>query len=157
MILPIALLLVGLALLFFEFFLPGILLGLAGGLALIASAFFSFQEWGGWWSGLFIAGMLLMTALTCKFALYRLGKNKERNHFYLNQDQEGFQASTFNEQLIGKRGYCLSDLKPSGHIQIGEEMHQAISQTGYISKDAPIEVIGGRGSYFLVKTLKKGD
>lgn len=155
MILSIVLLLIGLALLFFEFFLPGILLGIAGGIVLIASAFYSFHELGGWGCGMFITGMLLMTALTCKFALYRLGKNKENNHFYLNQDQEGYHASTFNQQLIGKRGVCLSDLKPSGHIQIDQEMHQAISQTGYIDKDSPIEVIGGRGGYFLVKTLKE--
>lgn len=155
MISPFALLLAGLPLIFLEFFLPGILFGLCGGILLFIAAVFSFQEWGMWGCAAFIAGTLILIALTCKFAIYRIKKSKNKNHFYLNQDQEGYQASTFNQQLIGKRGHCLSDLKPSGHIQIGQEMHQAISQTGYICKDAPIEVIGGQGGHFLVKSIKE--
>ena len=61
----------------------------------------------------------------------------------------------FDAALVGRQGKALSDLKPSGHIMLGQDRHQAVSQAGYIEKGTPIEVIGGRGAYLIVKRVKE--
>lgn len=71
--------------------------------------------------------------------------------FVLTSDQQGFQASTYDTDLIGKEGMAFSDLKPSGHIMVEERLVQALSETGYIVKGIPIVIVGGKGANFIVK------
>lgn len=142
---------IGLLLIFFEFFLPGGIMGIAGGLLVVISiVFFSTQADSVLFVVLYILGALFFVGLLIRFALWRIRKGKTKG-ICLNTAQEGYVASKFEEGLIGQEGEALSDLKPAGHIRVKEKRYQAVSQHGYVIKGSKIEVVGGEGAHLIVK------
>lgn len=147
------LLFIGLLLIFIEFFLPGGILAVLGGLFVVAAlVFFALKTI----SLLFFFLFFLLTAalvfIVIRFALKRMRGTKS---IYLNHDQSGYSASSFERELIGKEGRAISDLKPSGHIVVEGRSFQAVSRSGYILKDTRVAVIGGEGGHLIVKELPK--
>ena len=156
MILAIVLAIAGLVLIHFEFFLPGGIMGVIGGLLLVSGVVaFLFAESRPVALILFIISSLVLLYANIKLALYFIRKTGKKGYVFLDSDQEGYQASAFQKQLIGKRGTALSDLKPSGHICVEGKYLQATSGTGYVDKGACVEVVSGQGAHLIVKEIKK--
>lgn len=154
-ILSVIFALVGLFLLYAEFYLPGGIVGGIGGLLMIAGfVLFTSDNPGPLWITTFILGEILLTFLVIKLALWRIKASKSKNTFYSNQDQEGFRASIYDKTLIGKKGISLSSLTPAGHIQIDGKHYQAVSQSRFIEKGVSIEVVRGEGARLIVKSIK---
>lgn len=140
---------VGLLLIFLEFFLPGGILGIAGGVLLVLSiVFFSIGSPSLLYVILYIIGVGILLVLLVKYTLWRIRTGKG---FYLNTAQEGHVASEFSHEAIGKKGEALSDLKPAGHILVEGNRYQAVAKTGYIIKGTKIIVVGGEGAHLIVK------
>lgn len=149
---PFLLAILGLILVFLEFYLPGTILGISGSILIIVSFILIIvQTQSALESSLFILGTLVALWAVVKFALWRIPKTKSRFNIYLNSDQEGFQATSYDSSVIGKQGVVLSDLKPGGYILIENKQHQAISQEGYVTKGSSVIVIGGEGDSLIVK------
>lgn len=81
-------------------------------------------------------------------------KTGKAKGFFLDSAQEGYVASSFEKELVGKQGEALSDLKPAGHILIEGKRHQALSKMGYLVKGTKIEIIGGQGAHLIVKKVE---
>jgi len=151
---PFILVILGLFLIFIEFYVPGAVMGITGGLIILWSIIvFAMQDHSQVEVFLFIIAVFLSLGLLIRVTLKRIPKSKSRNSIYLNSDQAGYQAVSFNPSLIGKKGVVLTDLKPAGHVFIEGSQYQAISQSGYIVKGASILVIDGRGAYLVVKSI----
>jgi membrane-bound ClpP family serine protease len=152
----LALLILGFLLILAEFYLPGAVMGVAGGLMVFASLVLFANQTESLWAiiaYIFIVGMGLVFLV--KFALWRIRSAKPDYSIYSNSHQEGFQASHFDASAIGKEGIVLTDLKPGGYIQVeGKEM-QAISQSGYLPKGTEVVVISGQEESLIVK-IKQG-
>lgn len=148
---PYLLLGLGLVLIFFEFYLPGAILGSLGAIAILASYVVLIQQ-GASPLEFFLFFALSVAALYAliRFALWRI----PRASIYLKGDQEGYVASTFDQSAIGKEGEVLTDLKPGGYILIDGIQHQAISLEGYVSKGKKVTVLSGEGESLLVKEVK---
>lgn len=145
---------IGLLLIFLEFFLPGGVMGVAGAILVIVSiVFYAINAEGFLPVVLYILAMLFCVGVLMRFALWRLKTGKMKG-IYLNTAQEGYVASKFAKELIGQDGEALSDLKPSGHILVADKRYQAVSKMGYIVKGTKIEVVGGEGSHLIVKEKK---
>jgi membrane-bound serine protease (ClpP class) len=143
---------IGLLLIYLEFFIPGGVLVILGGGFLIGSAIvFSLQKVEGFWLFFYFFILLASAVFTCKFALWQIKRSRKKKSFYLEDDQEGFFASEFKKDLIGKMALAHSDLKPSGHIFIEGEQLQAVSETMYIDKGSKVMIVGGKGAYLIVK------
>jgi membrane-bound serine protease (ClpP class) len=143
----------GLLLVFLEFFLPGAVMAV-GGAILLLSSLIVFQMENSDILG-FIVYLAILAALVClviRFALWRIKATAKNGTIYLESDQEGFQASSFPSELIGKEGIADTDLKPSGHILIEGHRYNAVSKIGYIDKETPIEVLSGTGSHLVVQS-----
>lgn len=152
--LPIIVLgLAGLLFIFLEFFLPGIVMALIGALLLLASSFLFYLYSSGDLSLTFLYLIVLAagTWLTIRLAITAVKATGKKGTVLLASDQEGFQASLFPKECIGKIGIAATDLKPSGHILVGEIALQALSNEGYIEKGTPIQILGGQGSHLIVK------
>jgi len=155
MILVFSLALAGFLLIYFEFFLPGGVMGIVGGLALLASVLlFSYEGYGPSFLFIYIACLAAALGFCISFALKRVKKTGKKGTIFLESDQEGFLASRYKKEMIGKTGEVTSDLKPSGHIIIDDEYYQALSKTGYIEKGTKIEVVGGQGAHLICKQIK---
>ncbi|MGE5196381.1 MAG: NfeD family protein [Anaerolineae bacterium] len=153
MIIALTFSIAGLLLIYLEFFLPGGVFAVAGGAFLIISALVFFSGSHSLVIAIFyLLALTCLTILTCRLALWHLRKSRK---FYLKEDQEGFKASSCKSEMIGKIAEVLTDLKPSGHILVEGEEWQAVSQSGYISKGASVEIVGLEGAHYIV-TLYKG-
>jgi len=149
------LLFVGLLLVFLEFFLPGGIMGTAGGLIIVGSiALFAGSSDSPMAIFLFAILAALSTLLVIKFAMWRLRHSDKKSGLYSDDDQEGFHAPKWDESYLGKTGKALTDLRPSGHVLIDGHRKQAVAQSGYIVADTTVTVIGGKEAYLIVKLIK---
>lgn len=158
MIISIILAIAGLFLIFLEFFLPGAIMGIGGGILLIASVVVFLLNGPSVLSFAFFL-IILAAALTAviRFAMHRVKATAKKGTIYLESDQEGYQASSYRKELIGKHGIAATDLKPSGHIYLDNHYMQATARGGYIEKGQEIEIVGGEGSHLIVKLANKKD
>ncbi len=156
MIQPILLLIVALALIYIEFFLPGGIMGTTGALLVVAAIFFFAQ------ASENLAAVLLFTVvalagvgIVIKLALWRIQSHGSDQTIYLDADQEGYHAPKFDESQVGNLGVVHSNMSPSGHIIIDGKRYQALSQTGYLERGVKVEVVGGKGAHLIVKAAKQ--
>lgn len=145
----------GLLLIFIEFYIPGAIMGIIGSLLLLASIFIFISQATSIWSILlFIAAAIVCVYLLIQFALWRIVHTKPEYSIYSKHDQEGYQASAFDKMAIGKKGIVMSDLKPGGYILIDGKQHQALSISGYIPKGSEVIVLSGQEESLIVKPTR---
>ena len=148
------LLIFGLILVYLEFYLPGAILGILGSALLFASIMIFIVEHDSWISILFfIIALFSLIAILIKFALWQIRNAKPNSSIYQSSSQEGYKASHFDENAIGRKAIVLSDLKPGGFILIDGKQLQAISETGYIVKGSEVIVISGQETSLIVKQV----
>lgn len=141
----------GIVLIFLEFFLPGAVMAVLGTLSLLVSIGLFFVQYPAFWGIVFMLSVLIAVYITCKLALWRVKRSQGKGNFYHAEDQEGYLASTFDLQLVGKEGIVSTELKPAGHILVDGQLYQALSETGFISKGCPVKIVGGKGSHLIVR------
>jgi membrane-bound ClpP family serine protease len=155
-LIPVIFAIVGLILIFLEFFLPGIVMGIVGGFLLFSSVIIMiYLKHSAYIFVIYIVSVLFLLFFTVKLALSVLKKKKK--NIFLQQDQEGFLTSSFDESLIGKQAKAITDLKPSGHIFVDNKFYQAISRDEYIEKGSRVHILKGQGAYFIVTKEKEDE
>ena len=154
MMISIFLGLIALGLIYIEFFVPGgILAILAAILVLVGAVMISFGPYGLLGGIIYFVVLSALTIAVCYVALKKIKKSGSKDSFFLSKDQQGYVVSSLDKNMIGKKGVAFSDLKPSGHIMIEGQAFQAVSERGYISKGAEVEIIALGPSYFIIKPL----
>lgn len=152
---PFILLVIGCVLILLEFFLPGAILGICGGILIFIGGVMIASEG----SPLDFLIYLVLTVVglitLVKFALWVIPRTSKNESIYLKSDQAGYKASSFDTSAIGKQGTALTELKPGGYILIEGHKHQAVSLSGYIPRDGEVEVVSGQEESLLVKQIKK--
>lgn len=142
----------GLFLILLEFYLPGAVLGILGGVSILTGIIlFASQTSSVTAVILFLIGSAVSVALLIRFALWRIVHAKSGYSIYSDSDQSGYQASTYDKTAIGKTGLVIADLKPGGYIFVDGQQHSAISISGYISKGEHVDIIGGQEQSLMVK------
>ena len=94
---------------------------------------FEFKKFGGL-IAVIIAAIILFKTLP-QTELY-----KKLIPFTPQKSAEGFSVSRGYESLIGEKGKTITDLRPSGKVEIQGKTYQAFSHGDYIDKDAEILV-----------------
>jgi len=149
--------LIGYLLIFLEFYLPGGVMGSAGAIVLIASVVvYATATDSLVWVMLFILVQAVVLIFLIRYILKRIQSSGQKETIYLDTDQSGYHAPTFDHTAVGKEGEAISRLNPAGHVSVDGAHHQAISQSGYIEKGEKVTVVQGRGAYLVVKPSKEG-
>jgi membrane-bound ClpP family serine protease len=144
----------GLVLIFLEFYLPGAVLGICGGVLLLASiAFFAMKYGADLPTFIYVFCVGLSFAAVIWFALWLIPRGR-KGGIYSNASQEGYVASSFDPETIGKKGIVVSDLKPGGYISVDGKQSQALSESGYISEGEEVIVLRGEGESLIVRKMK---
>lgn len=67
--------------------------------------------------------------------------------------QEGYHTTIFHEpaNLIGKIGIAMTDLRPSGKIEIDNAWYDAQSEASYITKGTKVKVLDVKNNYLIVR------
>lgn len=155
---PYILLLLGYFLILLEFYLPGAVMGVMGSILVLFSMItFSTESPSIIWTIVFNLLALAGVAALIKFAIWKIPRTKSSFSIYSNDDQEGYQASSFDPTTIGKEGVVLSDLKPGGYILVDGKQNQAISISGYIEKGKKVIVIKGQEESLIVREAKDSE
>ena len=154
--LPFVLVIVGIFLIFLEFYLPGAVMAVIGSIFILAGTIlFAAQSQSILATTLFIISIAIAIAFLVRWTLQRIVRARPQYSIYSGANQTGYVASTYDKSAIGKVGIVLSDLKPGGYILIEEQQHAAISIEGYVPKGESVKVIGGQEQSLLVTLNKK--
>jgi len=153
---PYILWIIGLILIFLEFYLPGAVLGVIGALFLLTSVYqYALLGASPWMTLIFFAAVSASVGLLIRFTLWRIQTSKSKFSIYSHHDQSGYVASHFDKSAIGKVGVVSSDLKPGGYIMIEGKQHQALSNRGYLVKGTEVTVVGGQEESLIVTPHNK--
>ncbi len=64
---------------------------------------------------------------------------------------EGFIASVPREDLVGRAGVAVTDLRPSGVVTVGEERIDAVTEGDYVDQGAEVKVLRSDGYRHVVR------
>lgn len=158
----------GLLLLILEIFvIPGFgAAGIAGILMLVAGLLLSRVSPHGGMAEIRAALMLLIVSFAVTLALFLallrfLPQARWMGAIVLEDRQDhavGFHADRHEgEPLLGKRGHCLSDLRPAGVVEIEGRRLDVISSGDYIARGALVTVIEIKANRIVVELAESGE
>jgi len=126
-----------------EAIVPGGVLGVLGFFGLFFAAYLAQVEFGGWFapSLTFLLGGL--GALVLIFMEFKwLSKSPLGRRLFMERSIEGgSNKEVATSEVLGKNGKTLTDLHPEGRIQVEQEVFDAVSEDGLISKGTIVKVI----------------
>ncbi len=141
----------GVTLVWLEFFLPGGVLGICGGILLVAGVAAVYFTYGPLWGSVSALGCLIVVGgflahWMTHFRSTFFGKRM------LNANAVG--DDEFIESipsLVGERGVTTTPLRPSGKALIHEQKFDVTSQFGVVEKDTEIIVVKVDGISIVVQ------
>ncbi len=144
----------GLLLVFLEFYLPGAVMGTAGAILIVASIIMYATSGASAMAVLiFVVVAIAALAAVIKTAMWSIRRTKKTGSIFLDTDQEGFRASRYEEDLVGKKGICHTLLHPGGFVDIEGKKYAAISNSGFQEKGEKIEVLEVEGETLKVRKI----
>ncbi len=152
------LVLVGLFSIWLEFYVPGGILAVIGGICIfLGLCFFMNASLSLAYSILFFVFTLLAVIIVVKLALKQIQRSGRDNSFLLSRDQEGYKGAAVEEDLVGKKGIAITDLGPSGYILIEGKRCPALCRGPYIDKGSEVIVLSQEIAHLIVRAYYKND
>ena len=135
--------LVGLVLLGFEVLLPGAVLGVAAGIALLAGVVVAFVEHGaqGGWLATAIAIGAVLALLYFEFRV--LPRTRLGRRMLLEKSIDGASQPPVAErpsEVVGREALALTALAPTGLVQIDGRRYEARCDSGFAEEGARLKV-----------------
>lgn len=148
--------LAGILLLAIEVFVPGMVVGIIGGLSILAGVVTAFNLYGsgGGVIALLCGGLLLGLTLYIEFIL--LPKSKLARKLSMQTNVEGTSQPALADlaAVIDQQGETITPLSPSGYISLQGRQYEAFSQSGYLAKGVAVRVTG-LDNFRLIVTQKQ--
>lgn len=134
----------GIICLFFEVIVPGAVLGVIGGILMLAGSVLAFVEFGVAGGTVATVSALGLTGFTVYFELFLLPKTKFGKQMFLETAVKGTSHAPLAkaQDIVGKTGIALTTLAPSGFVLVDGRKYEASSQDGLLAKDTPVKVSG---------------
>ncbi|WP_422356154.1 NfeD family protein [Roseivirga pacifica] len=88
---------------------------------------------------------------------YRITQSKMFSRVALmntQQKSEGYTATFYTENLVGKAGVAATILRPSGRVEIEDEIYDAYTRGEYIEQGEKIKVVKQEGTSLQVRAIK---
>ena len=147
----IALATAGVALLFLEMFLPGIIAGVVGGILLIAAIFVAYRDIGPEAGTVTLIATAAISAglwwwWAAKFQHTRFGRRMT-----LTAADTGTSEAEGLAQFAGKTGTAATPLRPSGTILVAGHRVDAITRGEFLEKGTPVLVVRAEGLGVIVR------
>jgi len=142
--------LLGILMLSLEIFLPGGILGVLGGLAMIAAIVLAFQNEGttGGLIAVVVGVVVGASAIVAEFII--LPKTRFGQRMYLSAAVTGVSNLAVDvKALIGKPCEAVTVLAPSGVVLLDGRRHEAFCRDGFVEKGTRL-VVQGSDSFRLI-------
>ncbi len=140
----IILFLAGTLLLAIEVFVPGMVVGIIGGLTIGAGVLTAFNLYGftGGMVSLVCAGLLLGVTLYIEFIVLPKTKLAKKLSMHANVEGTSQPAVADLAAVIDQLGETITPLSPSGYVSLQGRQYEAFSQSGYLAKGVAVRVTG---------------
>lgn len=133
--------LAGLALAIFETLTPGIILGILGFVCMVAGVWIGAHEH---WA---LAAGEVVTALVVVPAAFLIALRR----MALKQAISASGVPSVQEDLVGRTGVVITDLKPSGYASFGNRREIVHSETGMVERGKQVKVVRVEGRRIIVR------
>lgn len=153
----IACLVLGFVLLGAEIYVPGGILGVLGGLALLGAIIVGFKvEHFGTQGGIISAFIILITVIAGLFFWIRYFPDTPVGRkLSLANNESDFKADdSGNRDLLDCEGVAVNNLRPSGIATIDERRIDVVADGSWIEKGARLKVIDVSGNRVVVRRLE---
>ena len=145
----------GMALILAEFVVPGMICGIIGGLLVLASAGLGCYHYPDY-TLMIVLGELVGVVLSIVLGMYILARTRAGKYLILEASQQagaGWVAAETDVSLRGAVGVAHTALRPAGTIVVNGKRIDAVSDGGFIDKDAKIRIIEVHGSRVVVEKI----
>lgn len=99
----------------------------------------------------------LIVAVVLTLALIKFGhKSPFLSKIVLSTEQKnekGYTSSNSREEYLGKEGISITELRPSGIVEVEGKRLDSLSEGGYIEKEVRIKIVKVEGSKIFVRRL----
>ncbi len=135
---------VGIILLALEIVVPGAVLGIAGGIAMLVGVVISFAVFGGGGGAVATLAALLALGLTVYLEFIWLPKSKFAKGLgsETNTDVTSQPVLAKETEVVGREAIAQTVLVPGGYVLVGGKRYEAYSQSGYAAAGARLRVVG---------------
>ncbi|MBI9106340.1 MAG: hypothetical protein JEZ04_06295 [Spirochaetales bacterium] len=156
MLLAAILLVIGIAIILLEFFIPSFgLIGLIGTASIVGSIVLAFRVSSMAGSIFLIASLIIVPVLMMMFFKFFprtfFGRKLILKRRFDSEDGFTSYSSEKYQELQGRTGTAETDLRPSGMILVEGRKLSAVTSGEYIEKGNPIVVIKIEGSRIVIK------
>lgn len=112
-------------------------------------------------AALILSASVLMVLVSAWALLRSLPGNMRlrRSGIMLGEDtgrDVGYLSATVREELVGKRGTTLTDLRPAGVGRFDRERIDVVAEEGWLPAGTPIEIVRAEGYRHVVRGLETG-
>ena len=146
----IALATAGVALLFLEMFLPGIIAGIIGGILLIAAVFTAYQEIGPGAGNITLVATAAATGALWWWWATKFQRTRFGRRMTLAATGTGTTQAEGLAQWIGQTGIAITPLRPSGTILVAGRRVDAITGGEFLEQGTPVRIVRAEGSGVIV-------
>ncbi|MFQ5678716.1 MAG: nodulation protein NfeD [Gemmatimonadota bacterium] len=160
----ILLLAAGVVLLLAEaFVVPGFgVAGVLGGLAVLTSTVMSllgrFPSWADVVNATGIVSLSVLLVAVLAYALLRhLPHSRSLSGIFLRSKTSrdiGYLSAPARQELVGKMGIAVTDLHPSGTVQVGDERLDVVTEGPWIAAETRVRVVRAEGYRHVVRALR---
>lgn len=152
----VALFLVGATLLFAEFFVPGLIMGIIGVTCLVTSAVLAVIHYPE--NALFILlGEGIGVAMVLAAGMYMLPRSMVGRAMTLERTQDtgdGYVASETDESLLGSLAEVVTALRPAGTIRVHDRRLSAVSRGDFIDAGHLVRIVEVHGNRLVVEAAQ---
>ena len=99
---------------------------------------------------------IIITAIITILLVKYGNKSPRFNNIILStsqKDEEGYLSTTTHEEYLGKTGISISELRPSGIIEIDGKRLDALSEGVFIPRESKVKVVRVEGSKIIVRRV----
>jgi len=149
----IAIFLVGILCIIVEMLLPTV--GLLAGVGVAALLYSLLLALGGDVDAMTALGAALILAVVIFVLIVKKLPSSRLWHKVVLHDrstsQRGFVSAETRRELIGREGTVLTELRPAGSVQLGEQVVDVVSEGAFVAKGERVKVIAVNGARVVVR------
>lgn len=150
---------IGVALLLFEIFLPGGIVGVLGIVAIIASFLMASDNM--FHMGISILISLIVASLAAFLMVKVYGKQISLFKKMILTDstatEKGYVSNENRPEIIGRTGITMTPLRPAGVIELDQERMDVVSEGRFIGKGVEVLIIKSEGARVVVREIEEED
>ncbi|HEY5952946.1 MAG TPA: NfeD family protein [Terrimicrobiaceae bacterium] len=148
----IVLVIVGFLMLAAEVFVPGMVLGLLGGLCLAGAVTVAYMYYGAVVGSIVFAGVCVLTLTGFITWLSIFPRTAIGRRIMLQKSLvKGVGERASPSELMGAQGHALTPLRPAGTASIGGKRVDVVAESDFIAPDEPIVVVREEGLRIVVR------